>query len=102
MSSEVATGLIDGINTIAIEEKVPRYLSEYGFGRVAALARMVDRREAESFTIKTNGHLGSVDSGTSKKLEKITGIRRTAVGSVEGRLVSVNVAQHPRVTIIII
>jgi len=100
ISGAIANGLIDGINIISSDSRVPPYMSEYGFHRLEAMTRIIARNEAQSFTLRTNGHVASVDSETSAKLRKLSDIRRTSIGSVEGRLVGINVAKNPRVTII--
>lgn len=98
-SKEIADGLVDGLNVLD-RGKMPMYLSEHGLKRVSGMARVIKKGGADSFTLRSNGHIATVGKETGKRLQSVIGIKRTSIGSVEGRLVGINVSASPRITIV--
>lgn len=99
-SAEIAATLVNGISIIDRNSVIPPYISENGMRRVEAFVKVIDRQEAKSFTLTSQGVSASVTKTTGNILDKLVEIKRKAIGSVEGRLVGINVARNPRLSII--
>ena len=99
-SLSVANTLVGGLAAIDREAITPPYISELGMRRVEAFVDVIKRHEADTYTLKSLGEVASVTQKTGDNLNKLIEIKRTAIGSVEGRLVGINVARAPKLSII--
>jgi hypothetical protein len=99
-SGLIASNLVTGIATIDQEAITPPYISEVGMRRVDTMVNAIRRHEAKSFTITSDGLSASVTEKTGDNLIKLIEIKRNAIGSVEGRLVGINVAHGTKLSII--
>lgn len=99
-SFSVASTLVRGIATIDKEAITPPYISDFGIRRVESFVKLIDRQEANSFTLKSQGLSASVTKETGASIAKLIEIKRMAIGSVEGRLVGIDISRKTRLSII--
>jgi hypothetical protein len=100
-SPAVASTLVSGIDAISREAVTPPFISEVGMRRVESFVPAIERNEAKSFTLGSQGGKAIVTHKTGDNLVKLIEIKRQAIGSVEGRLVGINVAKdNPKLSII--
>jgi len=99
-SLSVASTLVSGIATIDKEATTPPYISDFGIRRVESFVKVIDRQEAKSFTLNAQGLSASVTKKTGENIARLIEIKRTAIGSVEGRLVGIDISRKTRLSII--
>ena len=96
----VVTSLVDGVGIVDRDAVVPMYLSESGLQRLQDMVVLIEGHHASSFSLRTGSHIATVTARTGESLKKILPIRRTTVGSIEGRLVGINVERAPIINVI--
>jgi hypothetical protein len=99
-SPQITSELVHGIAQIDLKAVTPPYISEVGMRRVESFVGLIERHEAQSFTLYSQGASASVTHKTGENLLKLIEIKRTAIGSVEGRLVGINVSRSLKLSII--
>jgi hypothetical protein len=99
-SANVASNVVSGIATIDRDGIAPPYLSENGMNRIQSFVGVIEHHQADAFNLEFGGMSADVTKETGEKLAKIIEVKRRAIGSIEGRLVGINIAKVPRLSII--
>jgi hypothetical protein len=92
----VASSFVNGFEDLELRAETPSYLSEFGLRRAEELTRLIDRDGAEAFTFRSQAREIQVTNQTTENIGKLLPIKRTATGSVEGTLETINVHRVPR------
>jgi len=91
-SQKITDSLMTGVDDIENRGVTPSYLSENGLERVGELADLLQREPTTNkFSFKTPERIVEITPQTSENVKKLLPIKRTAFGSVEGRIEVINV-----------
>jgi hypothetical protein len=85
-----------GLDALENRATMPPYLSENGMMRVQDLSGLIGHNGARAFRFTSDSKEVLVTSKTNENVSKLLPIRRTSIGSVEGKLEAVNLHKNPR------
>lgn len=100
VSGPVAKHLVSGFHAIDEELATPQYLSETGLKRIERMVGLIEDQRAASFSLKVGDDIAEVTRQTGDNLKKLLNIKRTSVGSIEGRLVGIDVRRNLQVNVV--
>ncbi len=95
-SPEVTTNFLTGFEDLEERCETPQYLSEVGLQKVGDLANLLNKNGASGFTFTSEKRTVEVTKKTQENLGKLLPIRRTSIGSVEGKLEAINLHKTER------
>jgi hypothetical protein len=95
----VTSSFLTGFEDLENKCETPPYLSEFGLRRADELASLIGERGPSGFRFTSENRAIAVTSKTSENISKLLPIKRTAIGSVEGKMEAINLHRKPRVII---
>lgn len=96
LTTRITESLLTGVDDIEMRGITPSYLSETGLERVGEFADLLQKDTASKFSFSTPERTVEITPKTSENIRKILPIKRTAYGSVEGRIEVINVHKRFR------
>jgi len=90
-STAVARTFVNGFDELEHEGSTPPYLSEGGMINAQEMVNLIGKNGAKGFRISSAGKDVEVTKATSENISKLLPIRRTAIGSIEGKLEKISV-----------
>jgi hypothetical protein len=93
---KVTSSLLSGLDDIETRCVTPPYLSEMGLEKAGELTKLIGRDGATGFRFQADDRVVDVTEQSSQNIRKLLPIRRTSIGSVEGRLEAINLHHKPR------
>jgi len=96
IAPRVTTSFLSGVEDIEERCKTPPYLSELGMERAGELSDLLSRNGAAAFRFSSEDRAVEITPKTSENVHKLLPTKRTAIGSVEGRLEGINMHKHFR------
>jgi hypothetical protein len=99
VSMAVANSFLTGFYDLETKCETPPYLSEFGLQRAEELTSLIGKNGATAFRFVSSNRTVDVTSKTLENIGKLLPIRRTAIGSVEGKLEAINLHKRPRVLV---
>lgn len=99
VSGRVLSSLLSGLDDLENKCSIPQYLSEYGMQTAARLTSLIGKNGTTGFQFAYENRSVAVTSRTSENIGKLLLTKRTAIGSVEGKLETINLHGTPRVQI---
>jgi hypothetical protein len=95
----VTHSLVSGLDTLERQGKTPPYLSVGGMERVQHLASLIGKNGATGFRVRADKNVVDVTQATIDNVRKLLPVKRTSIGSVEGKLEGINLHGKSRVII---
>jgi hypothetical protein len=95
----VARSFLTGFDDLENKCETPAYLSEFGLHQADKLTRLIGNGGPTGFRFNSPDSTVTVTAKTSENIGKLLPIKRTSIGSVEGKLEGVNLHHRPRVII---
>ncbi|MGI8989979.1 MAG: hypothetical protein ACR2I2_10385 [Bryobacteraceae bacterium] len=96
VSGQVAHSLVSGWDELEHKATTPPYLSEMAMQRAYDFAGLIGKNGATGFIIASNSETVEITKATAEHIQRLLPIKRKAIGSVEGKLESINIHKHPR------
>lgn len=94
IAPRVADEFLSGLEDIETRNVTPPYLSENGLMRVGEMASLTERNDVTKFTFTSKERTVEITPQTSENLKELLPIKRTARGSIEGRLEGISVHKN--------
>lgn len=94
IAPRVTEEFLDGVNDIETNCVTPPYLSENGLIRVGEMAELIEKDDVTKFSFTTEERTVEITQKTSDNVDKLLPIKRTAYGSIEGRLEGISVHKN--------
>jgi hypothetical protein len=90
-STAVAQTFVDGFDELEHEGSTPPYLSEGGMIHAQEMVSLIGKNGARGFRVKAVEKEVEITQATSENIRKLLPIRRTAIGSIEGKLEQISI-----------
>jgi hypothetical protein len=97
IAPRVTRTFLSGVEDLEEHCRIPPYLSGVGMERAGEMADLLRKNGAKGFRFVSDDKAVEVTGKTSDNVGKLLSIRRTSIGSVEGRLEGINIHRNLRV-----
>jgi hypothetical protein len=95
----VASSLVSGLDSLEHKGVTPPYLSVSGMERIQHMVGLIGQNGATGFRVSADQQSVDLTPATGDNIGKLLPVRRTSIGSVEGKLEGINLHAKPRVII---
>lgn len=95
--SDVAASLVTGLDNVQNRNASPPYLSEYGLRHMEEMLNVLARNGAKGYRATDIEHDKTVvvSQSAAQTIRELLPIRRSAIGSVEGKLEAISIHRGP-------
>ena len=95
----IAHTLLKGLDSLEHEAVTPEYISIEGMERVQRMVSLIGQNGATGFRVRADRDAVDLTVATGENICKLLPVRRTSVGSVEGKLEGINLHKKLRVIV---
>jgi len=98
-SDTITHSLLSGLDSLEHKAVTPPYISVGGIERVQHMVSLIGKNGATGFRVRADNNAVDLTPATIDNIEKILPVRRTSIGSVEGKLEGINLHRKLRVIV---
>jgi hypothetical protein len=95
----ITHSLLNGLDSLEHQAVTPEYISVGGMERVQRMVSLIGRNGATGFRVHADEDAIDLTVATGENIGKLLPVRRTAIGSVEGKLEGINLHRKLRVIV---
>jgi hypothetical protein len=87
----VARTFVNGFEELEHEATTPPYLSESGMVHAQEMVNLIGKNGAKGFRVSAADKQVDITQATSENIQKLLPIKRTAIGSIEGKIEQISI-----------